>query len=59
MIYLHQIYLLLRYAVIAVSSFIHKKTPGKVPDVYSKITPQVKRWIQKIAIYSQDSDCGQ
>ena len=27
------------------------------PDVFAKITPEVKTWIQSIAANTQDSDC--
>ena len=40
-----------RYAAIGVNSF------NSDPDVFAKITPEVKTWIQSIAANTQDSDC--
>ena len=40
-----------RYAAIGVNSM------NSDPDVFAKITPEVKTWIQSIAANTQDSDC--
>ena len=40
-----------RFAAIGVNSF------NSDPDVFAKITPEVKTWIQSIAANTQDSDC--
>ena len=49
-----------RYAAIGVSSFGNTKNTleNRVPDVYAKVTPDVKKWIQGIATNTQDSNCG-
>ena len=31
---------------------------GNHPDVWAKITPDIKKWIQDIAENTQDSDCS-
>ena len=41
----------IRYAAVGVNSF------NSDPDVFAKITPEVKTWIQSIAANTQDSDC--
>ena len=50
----------IRYAAIGVSSFGNTKNTieNRVPDVYAKVTPDVKKWIQGIATNTQDSNCG-
>ena len=40
-----------RYAAIGVNSF------NSDPDAFSKVTPDVKAWIQSIASATEDSNC--
>ena len=42
------------------SSFGNTKNTleNRVPDVYAKVTLDVKKWIQGIATNTQDSNCG-
>ena len=49
-----------RYSAIGVSSFGNTKNTleNRVPDVYAKVTPDIKKWIQGIATNTQDSNCG-
>ena len=49
-----------RYAAIGVSSFGNTKNTleNRVPDVYAKVTQDIKKWIQGIATNTQDSNCG-
>ena len=41
-----------RYTAMGVNSW------GNHPDVWAKITPDIKKWIQDIAENTQDSDCS-
>ena len=47
----HQSEELVRYAAVGVNSF------NSDPDVFAKITPEVKSWIQSVAEGTEDSDC--
>ena len=58
--YLKNCFFMYRYTAIGVSSFGNTKNTleNRVPDVYAKVTPDIKKWIQGIATNTQDSNCG-
>ena len=43
--------LVIRFAAVGVNSF------NSDPDVFAKITAEVKSWIQSVAEGTEDSDC--
>ena len=48
---------LLRLAAIGVNNRISTRAPEDLPEIYVKITSEIKEWIKQYAKKAQDSDC--
>ena len=46
-----------RHTTIGVASFSHEEKGHTFPNVYVRITPEMKAWIMSIAPGAQTSDC--
>ena len=49
---------LFRFTVVGVSSYGVRGPPSPAPEVYARITPEIKNWIKQRAKNAQDSICS-
>ena len=51
-------FILFRFTVVGVSSYGVRGPPSPAPEVYARITPDIKNWIKQRAKNAQDSICS-
>ena len=52
------LFILFRFTVVGVSSYSVRGPPSPAPEVYARITPEIKNWIKQRAKNAQDSMCS-
>ena len=51
-------FIIFRFTVVGVSSYGVRGPPSPAPEVYARITPEIKNWIKQRAKNAQDSICS-
>ena len=51
-------FIIFRFTVVGVSSYGVRGPPSPAPEVYARITPDIKNWIKQRAKNAQDSICS-